>query len=108
LYSRLKSENRQIIGIVLTREIKTRLQSEAGASIARLSDAWGLYLGTEALGLGGRHGQSDFQLEGLHARLLSNRLDGVTWPTASSARRKGRPLNAKLAVSGKSIVANKV
>jgi hypothetical protein len=29
----------------------------------------------------------------------------MAWPTASSARRKGRPLNAKLAVSGKSIVA---
>jgi hypothetical protein len=32
----------------------------------------------------------------------------MAWPTASSARRKGRPLNAKLAVRGKSIVANKV
>jgi hypothetical protein len=45
--------------------------------MARLSEAWGLYLDTEALGFGGRHGQSGLQLEGLHARLLSNRLDGV-------------------------------
>ena len=74
----MKSQNRQNIDIVLTRETKTGLESEAQANIARLSDAWGLYLGTEALGLGGRHGQSDLQLEGFHARLLNNRLDGVT------------------------------
>jgi hypothetical protein len=93
LNSRLKFENCQNIDIVLTREAKTRLKSEAQASIAQLSDAWVLYLGTEALGLSGRHGQSDLQLEGLHARLLSNRLDGVADGKLGASKRP--PLECK-------------
>jgi hypothetical protein len=101
LSSRLKSENRQNIEIVLTRETKSRLESEAQDSIARSSDAWELYLCTEALGLGGRHGQSDLQLKGLHARLLSNRLHGVADSKLGASKKP--PLECKV-----SIVANEV